>query len=193
MARPREFDLETVLFKAMRVFVRKGYEGTSISELAREMGMCRSSVYNAFGDKRGVYLEAIKCNIRYEKRERHEIFQQASTPLEGLRHFLDRLVLDLVEDSDLHISFSRHSTWGYGPVPSDVSRLSLDWKQEYLRFFASVFEDMQRRGEARADQSPRDSALFLYTLQTGLCNAALTLPAEDLKRVADGYLAWVLA
>ncbi|MEM7226832.1 MAG: TetR/AcrR family transcriptional regulator [Pseudomonadota bacterium] len=59
MARPREFDSEEVLARAMRQFWVKGYGGTSLDDLDRATGLNRGSLYNAFGDKRQLYLAAL--------------------------------------------------------------------------------------------------------------------------------------
>lgn len=56
--RPREFDLDSALDEALRVFSERGYYAASISELTEAMGLTAGSVYKAFGDKRGVFLAA---------------------------------------------------------------------------------------------------------------------------------------
>ncbi|MFI0237405.1 TetR/AcrR family transcriptional regulator [Streptomyces sp. NPDC016845] len=58
--RPRSFDRETALEKAMRAFWENGYEGTSVSELTREMGIGAPSLYAAFGDKRSLFEEVVR-------------------------------------------------------------------------------------------------------------------------------------
>ncbi len=59
MARPREFDRKTVLASATDVFWAQGYAGTSLDDLDRATGLNRGSLYNAFGDKHGLYLECL--------------------------------------------------------------------------------------------------------------------------------------
>ena len=66
MARPRSFDSGEVLDKAKAVFWAKGYEGSSISELAAATGLRTGSLYNAFGDKHSLYLKALD---RYGEKE----------------------------------------------------------------------------------------------------------------------------
>jgi len=57
--RPREFDRDDALERAMRLFWRRGYEATSVSDLTAEMGITAPSLYGAFGDKKRLFLEAV--------------------------------------------------------------------------------------------------------------------------------------
>jgi AcrR family transcriptional regulator len=56
--RPRQFDMEATLDKALGVFSERGYHGASISDLTDAMGLTSGSVYKAFKDKRGIFLAA---------------------------------------------------------------------------------------------------------------------------------------
>jgi TetR/AcrR family transcriptional repressor of nem operon len=66
MARPRSFDQTEVLEGAVDLFREHGYEGTSMPQLIDRLGICRQSLYKAFGDKRGLYLQALE---RWGERE----------------------------------------------------------------------------------------------------------------------------
>ena len=59
MARPREFDVDAALGRAMQVFWSKGYEATSLDDLCDATGLSRSSLYGAFGDKRNLLLQTL--------------------------------------------------------------------------------------------------------------------------------------
>src|SRR3989449_11576985 len=61
--RPREFDHDAALERAIDVFWRHGYEATSVSDLTSAMGINPPSLYAAFGDKEQLFLEAVE---RYE-------------------------------------------------------------------------------------------------------------------------------
>lgn len=56
--RPREFDRDAALDKALQVFSERGYHAASISELTEAMDLASGSVYKAFKDKRGIFLAA---------------------------------------------------------------------------------------------------------------------------------------
>ena len=60
MGRPREFDTDAALEKAMRLFWAKGYEGTSVADLTDALGISRPSLYAAFGDKQSLFRAALE-------------------------------------------------------------------------------------------------------------------------------------
>ena len=64
--RPRGFDRDEALHRAMEVFWERGYEGTSISELTRAMGINAPSLYAAFGSKEELFRDAV---ARYDAHE----------------------------------------------------------------------------------------------------------------------------
>ena len=62
MGRPREFDLDLALDRALDVFWSKGYEGASLDDLTAAMGINRPSLYASFGDKESLFRKAL---VRY--------------------------------------------------------------------------------------------------------------------------------
>jgi TetR/AcrR family transcriptional regulator, copper-responsive repressor len=61
--RPRAFDRDAALIKAMHLFWDKGYAGVSVADLSRELGINPPSLYAAFGDKRRLFEEAVGCYL----------------------------------------------------------------------------------------------------------------------------------
>jgi TetR/AcrR family transcriptional repressor of nem operon len=60
VARPKEFDTEDILSKAMELFWQHGYEGTSIQDLVDYAGVKAQSLYNTFGGKRELFFAALR-------------------------------------------------------------------------------------------------------------------------------------
>ncbi len=59
MPRPREFSKDDVLDRAMTLFWERGYEATSLDDIVERTGLSRSSIYQAFGSKHGLFDEAL--------------------------------------------------------------------------------------------------------------------------------------
>src|SRR5215470_16603711 len=60
MPRPRTFDEQDVVDRAMELFWTRGYEATSLSDLTAELGIHPGSLYRTFGDKHGLFLRALQ-------------------------------------------------------------------------------------------------------------------------------------
>src|SRR6202023_2269994 len=96
MARPREFDVDIALDRAMEVFWSKGYEATSLDDLCEVTGLSRSSLYATFGSKRNLLLRSVD---RYVEQRTPRIAAVLAQPLPIrdafaalLREFIDQIV-----------------------------------------------------------------------------------------------------
>lgn len=85
MARPRSFDESEVLDGAVALFRERGYEGTSVPQIISKLGICRQSLYNTFGDKRGLYLRALENWGRREVDGKLALLAAEGSPLENVR------------------------------------------------------------------------------------------------------------
>lgn len=89
MARPVEFDTRLALDRALLCFWRTGYHATSLPDLLAAMGIGRSSLYAAFGDKRALFESCLDL-FAERTRERLERARATRPPLDALQHFLAR-------------------------------------------------------------------------------------------------------
>jgi TetR/AcrR family transcriptional repressor of nem operon len=85
MARTLEFDYDTTLERATRLFWKSGYAGTSLRDLLKEMGIGESSFYNTLKSKKRAYLECLKHYNETVDRKRSKEFLEAPTAALGVR------------------------------------------------------------------------------------------------------------
>lgn len=84
MARPKAFDRDTALQRAITLFREKGFAGASTDDLLGAMGIGRQSMYDTFGDKRGLFLAALERYIADNVGEFIRDMEAGHTPLGGL-------------------------------------------------------------------------------------------------------------
>jgi TetR/AcrR family transcriptional repressor of nem operon len=97
MARPREFDADAALRSAMETFWSKGFEATSMSDLTDSMGVSRSSLYAAFGDKEQLFARALDLYMEEISAERVRILRTAQSARAGIGDYFEhhiRVALD---------------------------------------------------------------------------------------------------
>ena len=92
MARPREFDEEEALGAVLDAFRRKGFEGASMSELEAATGLKKQSLYRLYGDKRGMYLAALKRYEQTNMAEASAILEKAGSARERFQRLFSEVV-----------------------------------------------------------------------------------------------------
>jgi TetR/AcrR family transcriptional repressor of nem operon len=96
MARPREFDADAALDRAMDVFWAKGYEATSLDDLCDVTGLSRSSLYATFGSKRNLLLKSVDRYVAQRGPNLAAILAQDLPVRDAFatlaRHFIDQIV-----------------------------------------------------------------------------------------------------
>jgi TetR/AcrR family transcriptional repressor of nem operon len=96
MVRSRSYDEARVLTSAMHAFRRNGYSGVSIPGLEAATGLSAGSIYNSFGDKRGIFLAAFERYLQAVLERRISDFATPERGLSGLR----QLFLSLLHEPD---------------------------------------------------------------------------------------------
>lgn len=86
--RPRAFNKDTALEKAMYLFWRHGYDGTSLGQLTKEIGIAAPSLYSAFGSKENLFKLALERYFQTVSSLAVEEFSNAETVYEGLENVL---------------------------------------------------------------------------------------------------------
>src|SRR5207244_9423107 len=100
VGRPKEFDRDAVLVRARDVFWAKGYDGTSLDDLTEAMGLGRASLYNEFGDKHSLFIQALDRYRRERFAQITEALESASSARAGIEAVFRGTVKSLWADCD---------------------------------------------------------------------------------------------
>ncbi len=92
MARQKEFDRDEVLHRAMEVFWMRGYEGTSIQDLVKYMGINRQSIYDTFGDKHTLFLQSLDRYREIQSRKVFDVLERPGSVKKNLRQLFEEVV-----------------------------------------------------------------------------------------------------
>ena len=120
--RPREFDVDKALDRALRVFWRKGYEGASLPDLTQAMRINRPSLYAAFGNKEALFRKAIDRYVEGPGAFVREALQQPTA--KAVVENLFRGTIKLVTDS----RYPRGCFMVQGRWPAATRPIALDAK-----------------------------------------------------------------
>ena len=188
MARPREFDEQEVLDRALEVFWARGYEGASVADLTAATGLARASLYGAFGDKEGLYERALARYLeRLDGLER--MLADAPSARAGLRALFQAWIGHVCPARGPRGCFLQLSA-SLGPPESAVAgRLVRRTSEALERAVAGLLARGQRAGELAGSIDPPALARVLVILLQGLTAAArMGRPRRELEAAVEDAL-----
>ena len=184
MARRREFDSEEVLERATRLFWEKGYAATSTDELLQAMGIGRQSLYNAFGDKHGLYLEVIR---RYGQQSLAQHITNLNRP-RSPRAGLEALLLGLLAPSEGERRLGClgvNSVCEFGDSDAALGEIRASGGQVLRRAVLERVQQALAAGELSSQLEAGETADFvLMTMQGIQLGARAGAPAKELQKMA---------
>jgi TetR/AcrR family transcriptional regulator, transcriptional repressor for nem operon len=180
MGRPREFDEETVLESAGDVFWAKGYEATSTRDLTAHTGLTPSSMYAAFGDKRGLFRRALKHYLDHRLREKMSRLEATLSPGQAIIGFFQDTIERTVSDKlrrgcmlvNSTLEASSHDAEFRDAVAHELTLIE--------RFFHRCFAAGQKTGEIPDTHSADDAAKHLLSVLLGIRVLARVRPERKL-------------
>jgi AcrR family transcriptional regulator len=187
--RHRSFDKSNALEKAMLVFWRNGYPGTSLTDLTNVMGINKSSLYATFGNKEELFNQAIEYYL-HKHGEVHsaELFKAGLSLKERVKNFLVSIA-KMLTNPDLPTGcLICHSTSEIaGSCLPDSSAKNINAiNQQTILTLTEFFEKEQQSGHLIDRCSPKTLANYLLTLQFGLAISARNgSNMEELGEIVD--------
>lgn len=185
IGRPRGFDTEEVLERAMRVFWEQGYEGASLTDLTRAMGINRTSMYAAFGNKEDLFRKSLE---RYTE-------GPASYGARALREPTSRQVATALLNGAVRATTGISSPAGClgvqgslaaGEPGSNARDVLATWREEFVSLLGDRFQQAVDEGDLPPDADAGLLARHLMTVANGIAvQAAGGITRDVLQQVAD--------
>jgi TetR/AcrR family transcriptional regulator, transcriptional repressor for nem operon len=183
MARHKEFDRDEVLHKAMEVFWSRGYEAASIEDLVKHMGIKRQSLYDTFGDKHALYLQALDRYREVESRKVFELLERPGSVKQNLRQLFEGVVEGSLCDGQRRGCFMGNAMSELaGRCQETAARTCSNMAAAEEAFYRALLRG-RKDGEIKGVREPRAIARFLYSSLQGL--ALMAKATQDRKRLED--------
>lgn len=189
MARPRGFDEATVLDAAVQCFWSRGYEATSVRALIERTGLTAASLYNAFGDKRALYLKALDHYVAGSLADRmHRC--KAMAPGRAIGAFFTEIIDRSLDDGEHKGCMLVNAALDVAPHDGDCQARVDGVLCRIEAFFLGCVRAGQADGSISADMSAEDIARHLLGVLMGVRVLARVRPDRALL---EGVVAPVLA
>lgn len=167
MGRPRRFDRDEVLSRALDLFLAKGYEAASVQGLVEATGVNRFSLYECFGDKHGLFLASLDW---YHTRRRAQVFALLNGPgpkMGHIREYFQNIVEEGLRNGPSGCLMV-NSTIELARTDPEVASRAAEHFANLEEMFCEALREAEGQGEIRLSRDPRAIARFLLNNSRGL-------------------------
>ncbi|TQL68401.1 TetR family transcriptional regulator [Nocardioides albertanoniae] len=193
MARPRQFDEDTVLRSVCDQFWDAGYAATSLQDLMRVSGLGKGSLYAAFGDKHELFLRVLRLYVASLDHAVRGVIDSAPRAVDALRSFVMMPVDDPTGGAARRGCLLANSAT---ELASADPAVAAEARRAYEGITAVLTEGVRRaqvEGDLSASADPVSLARALLTTQQGLTFMGRTgMDAETLEATAHSLAAQLL-
>ena len=190
VGRPREFDETAALEAAMDAFWAKGYEATSMTDLCSCTGLHKGSLYQAFGDKHTLFMDALRHYADAEFHETTAVVQEANTPLENIRAVVTKICEDATGDKGCMMINSMVELAPHDPA---VKAALQGFGEQRMRRITEMIAMAQEAGEIKVTTEPHKLARqLMMTMAGGAAMVKGLLTPQDIEETMHDLVdSWV--
>jgi AcrR family transcriptional regulator len=189
--RPRAYEPEVALGKALDLFRKDGFAATSLDDLSTATGMNRPSLYAAFGDKRELYIKSYQRYRTDARAAMVEIFRGELPIRQRLeRIYAAALDIYLGGASEPQGCFTVMTAASEAVADPEIRAMVLDGFTELDKAFASSFRRAKEKGELPPSADPAVLAqLASATIHTIAIRSRARVSRKELEAIAKGAIA----
>lgn len=195
LGRPKQFDRDDALARAVSVFWKHGYEGASVKRLTDAMGISSPSLYAEFGDKHALYVDAIRSYTQDDACAPIARFEAEPDIVRAVLGFFEAVVTDATDVSGAprgcFLASCVSTSAGHVEGVATLLRQAIETTETRI---AARFDEEKAQGTLPPDFPSRDRARLQFDLRQGLVfRARAGCAPEDLRAGLDGHVRAVLA
>jgi TetR/AcrR family transcriptional regulator, copper-responsive repressor len=188
--RPRAYEPDVALGKALDLFRTQGFAATSLDDLSEATGMNRPSLYGAFGDKRELYIKSYQRYREDARASMVEIFRQEIPVRRRLeRIFASALNIYLSGETGPRGCFTVVTAASEAVGDPDIRAMVLDGLTELDKAFANCFRRAKEKGELPENADPAVLAqLASATVHSIAIRSRARVPRKELEAIVKGAI-----
>ena len=168
MPRPKKFEKEEVLKKAVDLFWEQGFHATSMDNLVTSLGINRASMYNTFGSKQGLFQAAIQQYKSESTKKIEKYFSKQENVRQGFGQYFTNLIESSTSDKIRKGCFVVNTTTELANSSQEIE-IELDSNKVQ---FENIFKAFLQKGVEMGQISPYKDlekiAAYFYTFQSGI-------------------------
>ncbi len=185
MTRTKAFDEDAALLRAMALFWEKGYAAASLAQLTACMGISRQSLYDTYGDKRGLFLKALDRYCAFVGGRLLPLLSGESPGLAEIKTAIAAVIDFLLAYPKPRACLMANSAMEVAPHDSTVAGKVAAFHRTLEAAFATALGNARARGEIANPTDPAILARYLVATVNGMAVAAKAgATRENLQQIA---------
>lgn len=168
MARPRDFNEERVLDRAVDCFWKQGYGATTVRDLADAMQIGGASLYNAYRDKRTLFGRSLERYANRSMRDRIARMEAEHRPKDAIRAFIAEIIDRSLKDPDRKGCLLINSALDVAPHDAEIGKVVAGYLDELRAFFRRNIEAAQRAGQVSTSVDAEEVSGHLLGVLAGI-------------------------
>ena len=187
--RPRSYEPDVALGKALDLFRKEGFAATSLDDLSAATGMNRPSLYGAFGDKRELFIKSYQRYREDARAAMAGIFRD-ELPIRQRLARIYAVALDIYLSGDSPRGcFTVMTAASEAVSDPDIRAIVLEGLAELDKAFAACFRRAKEKGELPANADPVVLAqIASATIHTIAIRARAQTPRKELEAIVNGAI-----
>ena len=183
------FDKEDTIAKVTNLFWEKGYHATSMQDLVDATGLNRSSIYNTYGDKYNLFVEALKHYQLYQNELLAKAKKSTNSPKEVIKQLFNATWEKLNEANSKGCFLSNCATEMSNSDPQ-IKKFLLDNKSQMVAIFKLLIEAAQAMDEVDKEKDAELLANYLFSSLQGIrVTSMIDNDPKHIKGIAEQTLA----